>query len=138
MRLKAVIGTGKSTELPPTCQISSLDRHTAKHCLECRQIRAYSPRFYLDQGSQLFDAGTSNWTWGKLDETLAANKMFKIMMPKESACLDFTELANLLTRHTDKTNLLPIGPLLAEDEPQRLTHNLWLIGQDGAAQVSQV
>ena len=98
--------------------------------------RAYSARFYTDRGIQLSKAGTSidskeepvNWTWGKLEQVLAAKKTFKIMMPRGSACFNFTKFTTLQVKCAKMINSCPIGLLLVEDDLHPLTLNYSLIG----------
>ena len=126
MQLKAVLDTGKSTELPPFCQISLLDRHTDRHDIKCRQNCAYSPRSCLDLRFQLSDDNSSNWTEAKLLKMLATVKMFDL----EHICSNSTEPAKMMTIPAKNRDSLLIGQELEKDELHRLFYYLSLIGED--------
>ena len=133
-------------------------------------IRGYPSVFYTDRGSQLCKAAKYidskedpvNWTWGKLEETLAPKKTkinyyhsscqwqngaakqrvrplkdaLDLTIPNGSSYLDFSEFRTLLVKCAVLINSRPIGVTLIDEDLQPLTPNYFLIGQAQSGQVS--
>ena len=126
------------------------------------RIRGYPAVFYTDRGTQLckiakfIDSKEDpvNWSWGKLEETLAAKKSkvnfclsgcqwqnraaeqrvralkdaLDLMMPNRAGYLDFTEFRTLLVKFADLINSDSIGMTLIDEDLQPVTPNHLLIG----------
>ena len=125
-------------------------------------IRGYPSVFYTDRGTQLCKAAKYidskedpvNWTWEKLEETLAAKKTkvnfclsgcqwqngaaeqrvcalkdtLDLTMPNGASYLDFSKFRTLLVKCADLINSRPIGVTLIDEDLQPLTPNHLLIG----------